>query len=133
MGVGIPAVILVVILAAIIIPMVSRSSTPATSAADTSSGSQVIYEVLGTARTAEVTSSTNSGTEQHTVAIPMQNQGGTEGVTFTADSGQSLYISAQNQQESGSVECIITVDGDVVSDNTSDGAYAIAQCSASAP
>ena len=42
--------------------------------------------------------------------------------------GEFVYISAQNEGEYGSVTCRITVDGVVVSENTSSGAYGIATC-----
>ncbi len=44
-------------------------------------------------------------------------------------SGQFFYISAQNHEDKGTVTCTVEVDGQVVSINTSSGAYVIASCS----
>jgi hypothetical protein len=43
-----------------------------------------------------------------------------------------MYVSGQNATEYGTVTCRIKVDGNVVSQNTSSGAYSIATCSGSA-
>ena len=121
------------ILLVVIVPMAWSAYSTKTTAADASAAPEVKYEIQGTAKTAAVTYSTPSGTVQNTADLPMMNQSGSAGIRFTAEPGQSLYVSAQNQGEHGTVECVISVDGVIVSDNTSSGAYTIAQCSATAP
>lgn len=93
----------------------------------------VTYYVEGSAGTASLTMATPSGTEQATVALPLINTRGEIGVGHRASRGEFLYISAQNQDESGTVTCRITLDGVVVSENTSSGAYGIASCKHSVP
>lgn len=85
-------------------------STPATHT--------VVYEATadaytGGGRTGMVTAQTESGTSQGTGALPFSD---------------FVYLSVQNQQPAGSVTCRITVDGVVVSENTSSGGYTIATC-----
>ena len=89
---------------------------------------RAVYEVEGSALSAGLTMSTPTGTQQNTVGLPLRNTAGEAGVGHTARSGEFLYISAQNQAQSGTVTCRITLDGDVVSENSSSGAYGIAQC-----
>jgi hypothetical protein len=87
----------------------------------------VVYEATadaytGGGRTGMVTAQTESGTSQGTGALPFSD-------TLTSfHSGDFVYLSVQNQQPAGSVTCRITVDGVVVSENTSVGGYAIATC-----
>lgn len=91
----------------------------------------VRYEVDGeNTDQAAVTYRTPDGTQQATVALPMMNDAGEEGVRFIYTAGQFLYISAQNQNGYGSVTCQIYIDDTLVSENTSSGAYAIASCEA---
>ena len=71
---------------------------------------------------------TPTGTEQATPSLPLRNQAGELGVTHEFGPGEFVYVSAQNEGEYGSVTCRITVDGVVVSENTSSGAYGIATC-----
>lgn len=96
------------------------------------SPSEIVYYVEGTAKSATVTIKKPDGTEQAEIKLPLENTGGTRGVRFTAPSGQSLYVSAQNTGETGDVTCRITVNGTTVAENTSSGAYSIASCQASA-
>jgi hypothetical protein len=91
----------------------------------------VLYEVEGTASVVAVTIEKPSGTEQANVSVPLTNKGGTRGLTLKFERGDFVYISAQNQGESGTVTCRITVDGEVLSENTSSGAYSIASCKGS--
>lgn len=81
-------------------------------------------------------------TGSHGLSITYANQGGDTAQTktykqkwdysFRAKSGQFLYVSAQNEGDSGSVECEITVDGYTVKHTESQGGYVIASCSTSA-
>ena len=50
----------------------------------------------------------------------------------TDDSNHFLYVSAQNQNDSGSVTTEIHIDGKKKKSSTSTGAYVIASCSMSA-
>ena len=57
---------------------------------------------------------------------------GGDGIKFSTTIGHSLYISAQNQGDSGDISCIIEENGIEIARNTSRGAYTIASCSISA-
>ena len=86
----------------------------------------VLYEATadatyGSGRTGMVTAQAPGGTTQRTGLLPITG-------TFTFHTGDFVYLSVQNQQGLGSVTCRITVDGVVVSENTSDGGYTIATC-----
>jgi len=56
-------------------------------------------------------------------------QDGVWRMKLTVPKGSSLYISAQNQEDSGVFLVSIYVDGIAVKQSLSDGAYAIATCS----
>jgi hypothetical protein len=94
---------------------------------------RVLYEVEGTAGSVSLTYSTSTGIEQHDSRLPLMNTGGTAGVSHKGKAGESLYIAAQNRGDSGAVTCRITLDGAVVSENSSSGAYGIAQCNYGIP
>ena len=90
---------------------------------------EVLYEVEGTAEWASVTMLTPSGISQIEPDVPMTRESdGQPGLEFSFSSGDAVSISAQNKDEYGDILCRITVDGVVISENTSDGAYAIASC-----
>lgn len=92
----------------------------------------VTYKVEGTATSTDITfSNPDGGTSQASdKAVPLGNRTtGTEGITGTFKSGSFLYISAQNGDSSGSITCIIEVDGVVMKTTTSSGGYTIATCS----
>src|SRR4051794_29174734 len=73
---------------------------------------KVTYKVVGSADEVAITFSTPTGTRQEKTSLPLENQTGTQGLILTGfDTGDSLYISAQNQGDTGSVTCIIEVDG----------------------
>ena len=89
-----------------------------------SSCSLVTYQVHGTARRASLTISNTTGdSEQFTVNVPWDRRIG------CMPDGSFLYVSAQNDTDSGSVSCEIVVDGVAVKTATSAGAYVIASCS----
>ena len=94
---------------------------------------RVLYEVEGTADSVSLTYSTSSGTEQHDSRLPLMNTEGTSGVGHVGSAGESLYVAAQNRGDVGTVTCRIKLDGVVVSENTSSGAYGIAQCDYAIP
>lgn len=92
---------------------------------DSSSSSvRVEYEITGTASTVSVTlNNATGGTEQFSdVYVPHT-------YTFEKYTDWFLYISAQNQGDSGSVTVTIYLNGEVVATSTSSGAYVIATAS----
>lgn len=107
------------------------SSSQATAPAHTKP-LRVVYDVTGSASTADITYSTpGGGTEQQSkVSVPLtMSASGRRGMLFTGFSpGDFVYISAQNNGESGSVTCRIILDGVTVVENTSRGGYTIATC-----
>lgn len=93
---------------------------------------EVLYEATadsytGGGRSGLVTAQTVAGTTQGTGLLPFSD------TIRDFHRGDFVYISVQNQQPAGSVTCRITVDGTVVSENTSTGAYAIATCQGKVP
>lgn len=94
----------------------------------------VVYELDGTAAAADITIETPTGTtQQQGVDVPLTTKGGGKGLTIRGFSpGAFVYLSAQNTGGYGSLTCRIKVDGDVVSENTATGAYAIATCKGTA-
>lgn len=81
----------------------------------------------GSGRTGMVTiQSPGGGTSQTTGVLPFTS-------TLTFGTGDFVYLSVQNQQGAGSVTCRITVDGTVVSENTSSGGFTIASCQGRVP
>ena len=86
----------------------------------------VVYSVIGegTSRASLTIQNETGGTEQMDVTLPWSTR-------FTAESGQFVYISAQNDTDSGSIKCEILVDDARIQSAESDGAFAIASCSGS--
>ena len=105
---------------------------PPSSPVPASSTHTVVYTTeadgyTGSGRTGMVTAQTpGGGSAQQTGLLPITG-------TFPFHSGEFVYVSVQNQQPAGSVTCRITVDGVVVSENTSSGGYTIATCQGSVP
>ena len=88
----------------------------------------VEYKVSGSGGSFDVTiSNEDDGTSQ----FDNVSSGWTYSFS-TTDSDHFLYVSAQNQNSSGSVTTKIYVDGKQKKTSTSDGAYVIASCSMSA-
>lgn len=92
----------------------------------------VVYELGGSVGWADVTMATPTGTSQITPDVPLVTTGGDTGLTYTFPDGAFVYISAQKTDEGGTITCRITVDGVVISENTSSAAYGIATCEGSA-
>ena len=88
----------------------------------------VKYEVTGTATAVDLTiENDNGGTSQYSdQATPWT-------YSFTGYPGDFIYVSAQNQGDSGTVTATIYIDGEVYKTSTSDGAYVIATASGSIP
>lgn len=84
----------------------------------------VEYRITGTAPSVDVTyQNASGGTEQrHSVRLPFSFK-------FTAAEGQFLYISAQNDGQSGSVVCQILLNDVEQKRSESSGAFVIADCS----
>lgn len=84
----------------------------------------VKYKVTGTAATVDVTYENSSGgvSQESDVEVPWS-------YSFTGDPGDFVYISAQNQGQTGTVTVTIYRDGDVFKTSTSEGAYVIATAS----
>lgn len=94
----------------------------------------VLYEVEGTAKWADVTMETPTGTEQLSPDVPMvRKDSGKPGLQMTMSSGHVVYLSAQNKDSYGNIRCRITAAGTVISENTSSGGYAIATCNGIVP
>lgn len=93
------------------------------------------YTVTGSARGANITYATLTGTSQASVAVPLTTTDGDMGIHLCGlDSGSFLYISAQNQGQSGDITCEIRIAGiGVVSHNTAQGPYSIATCQSAMP
>ncbi|MGA2669451.1 MAG: hypothetical protein ABSF32_11150, partial [Ignavibacteria bacterium] len=81
------------------------------------------YEVTGTSGLVDITISNESGgTEQFSnVTTPWKK-------SYYMKSGH-VYISAQNQRERGTVNVKVYVDGKVLKESSSEGAYVIASVS----
>ena len=87
---------------------------------------EIMYQVRGegTDRASLTIENETGGTEQTDVFLPWMKR-------FTAEAGQFVYISAQNDSDGGSISCLITADDEVIESAESDGAFAIASCSGS--
>jgi hypothetical protein len=87
----------------------------------------VIYKIAGTTSRADYTiENSQGGTEQGEVSVPWTK-------TFTFRRGDFVYLSAQNQRDSGTIKCEIWVDGKLFKNSSSSGGYMIASCSGSVP
>ena len=102
----------------------SSNTTPTT----ISLAHSVEYQVTGSAATVNVTyvKADDSTAKEYHVDVPWSH-------TFTAGSQAGVYISAQNDGESGSVTVTITEDGTVFKTTTSNGAHVIAAASGFLP
>jgi len=94
----------------------------------------ITYEVDGTTTWADVTMETPDGTEQISPDVPLtRTASGERGLEYAFSAGDFVYVSAQNNERTGTVTCIIRAsDGTVIAKNTSSGAFAIATCEGSA-
>lgn len=93
----------------------------------------VLYEVEGTTDYADVTMETPTGTSQISPDVPMTRKSdGQRGLEMEFSSGDFVYLAAQNKRGHGTVTCRITVDGEVISENSGSGGYAIATCDGTA-
>ncbi len=84
----------------------------------------VRYEVTGTTDAASLTfTNAQGGTQQGVAPLPWRTE-------FTGIANNFLYISAQNERDSGTVSVAIFVDGVRVKTSQSSGAFVIATTSA---
>ena len=91
------------------------------------------YAVVGETKEASIAIQTPTGSRTEDIDVPMTSKAGNQYLEFTFPAGAFVYLSAQNKQGYGSVTCMITTgDGDVISENTASGGYAIATCKGTA-
>jgi hypothetical protein len=89
---------------------------------DVSPTYKVTYRVRGTAGRVALTFRTGQGGTEHSV-VPLPWQ-----TSFDARGGSFLYVSAQNQDSTGSVTCEILLEEETRATSTASGAYVIAEC-----
>ncbi len=91
-----------------------------------SSNVEVEYSITGTAKSVSVTyESEGGGTSQESeVSLPWK-------MSFTGMIGDFVYVSAQNQNSTGSVKCTIYKNGSILETSESSGAYVISTASGS--
>jgi hypothetical protein len=92
----------------------------------------VTYEVFGTATSAAVDVQRPTGTQQVTATLPLMDKSGVQGLTMTFAPGSLVYVSAQNQGDSGTVTCRITVNGVLLDEKTATKARSFATCTGKA-
>jgi hypothetical protein len=115
---------------AVVVWLVFQVSAPSrsyTTPADSERGRTVSYYVTGTASSASLTyQNAQGGTEQRTVTLPWH-------IDFLATPDMFLYLSAQNQDDSGTIECAILSGSATIQRASSSGGYTIASCSGHTP
>lgn len=120
-------------LAATVVFLITASGCSGGDAAAT----RVVFfaEGEGTTGASVTMRSESGGTIQLDVSLPMRNEDtGEPGLPSDRfKRGDFLYISAQNKEETGSITCRIEVNGKVVDEATSSGAYKIASCQGKVP
>lgn len=101
---------------------------------------EVTYLLGGSATSASITYTNSSGNiEQDTnVAVPLTSyaNGSTRsviGLVVHPRSGAVVEFMAQNNTDSGTLECSINYDGTVINAGQASGGYAIVTCSATVP
>jgi len=89
--------------------------------------------ILPTPSTSELKISTTfvtqSGIEQHDYIEALKSQAGDKYATYRFKEGSPVSLSVQDTGGRGTVTCRISVDGIVISKNTSSSKYGIASCS----
>lgn len=97
----------------------------------------VIYYVEGTARSATVTIENDTGgTDQRdNLTVPVASEKtGIHGINAGCfDPGDFVYVSAQNEDDTGDISCRIEADGIVVASSSSSASYGIASCDGNVP
>lgn len=88
---------------------------------------EVVYEVEGDGRWFEMTATTPTGIEQSSPDLPLRTKSGGK---FTRKFSPGSFVSISAQASDGRrITCRISAGGRVISENTSNGEYAIASCS----
>ena len=82
--------------------------------------------VTGSGRAELTYQNESGGTEQRAVALPWT-------LEFNARHGAFLYLSAQKQQEYGTIHAAVYVDAQPLQEAYADAAYGIASASGTAP
>ena len=85
----------------------------------------VEYRLGGTASRANITIENESGGTEQFSNVPVKGWS----KKFGAERRQFVYISAQNQDEGGTIRCEIWVNGELWKEAESIGSYSIASCS----
>lgn len=107
-------------------PPAASAPTPAVSPSPTAVA--VMYNVMGGGKGSITYSTADGGTSQLTDEPLPFTKAGVPGIRFDAAPGTYLYVSAQNGQYPMPISCSISVNGTVVSQNQSNGAFAIVTC-----
>lgn len=94
----------------------------------------VTYRLTGSTRAASITMENETGNTEQFKETTTRNSFdlGPYEKTFTVPVGTFVYISAQNDRDTGSITCEILYDGVVAETATSTGAYVIATCDGTA-
>lgn len=132
--------IAVIALLAILMRAGDSTENPATPPAAVASYKPVVHTVSyeadgdGTNAGTYTLRSADGGTRQGEADLPLMNKAGGVGLQLTGfGSGAFLYLSVQNSNGYGAVTCRIVVDGQTISENTSQGGYTIATCQGQVP
>jgi hypothetical protein len=120
---------LLVVLSIILSACGGPSSSPSVRAPGQPNGTTATYKIGGTACNVSLTYTNEGGqTEQIAIAPISWTK------SFVTHSGDHLYVSAQNNCNTGSVTCEIDLNGSPTSATSkSSGAYVIAACSGRVP
>lgn len=94
--------------------------------AEVSGPVDVVYEVEGDGTYFSMTAQSPTGTVQSQPKMPLRRTDG-KPMVQTFERGEFVYLSGQSQNGT-SITCRIKVDGEVISENTSTGEFAIATC-----
>jgi hypothetical protein len=89
---------------------------------------RVSYTISGTAGRASLTYTDESGNIQQQADVTLPTT-----LAFTVASGSFVVVSAQNQDDSGDIDCEIAANGATLNRGHSSGAYVIVSCSARVP
>jgi hypothetical protein len=134
-----PLTVIAVLAVIVVLVVQSQNDDVGTSGGDVESNAprlppEVVYELGGTARSADITyTGTGGSTEQQNgVDVPLTTKTGATGLRVRLDRGDFAYLSAQNKG-TGSITCIIRAGATVIDQATSHGEFAIASCSGTVP
>jgi hypothetical protein len=117
------AILLVCCIATILLNQNRGGITNSTEDTNMTPGYNVEYRFTGSTNSANITMlNETGGTEQSVVQIPFTKK-------LKMNAGDFAYISAQNENDSGSISCEIWVNDKKLKESNSDGAYTIASCS----